>query len=49
MDVLGHSTMSITTDLYGHVMPSALVGAADAMQSALGTSAEPDSERKETK
>lgn len=31
MEVLGHSQMSITTDLYGHVMPSSLRSAADAL------------------
>lgn len=36
MEVLGHSQMSITTDLYGHVMPTTLRGAADAMDAALG-------------
>ena len=35
MDVLGHSQLSITTDLYSHVMPSALRDAADAMERAL--------------
>ncbi|SKA80739.1 Site-specific recombinase XerD [Agreia bicolorata] len=33
MDVLGHSTLAITTDLYAHIMPSALVDAATAMDS----------------
>jgi integrase len=36
MEVLGHSQMSITTDLYGHVMPTTLRDAADAMDAALG-------------
>lgn len=31
MDVLGHSQLSVTTDLYSHVMPTALRDAADAM------------------
>jgi integrase len=35
MDVLGHSQLSITMDLYAHVMPSALREAADAMDRAL--------------
>ena len=35
MDVLGHSQLSITVDLYSHVMPSALRHAADAMDRAL--------------
>lgn len=35
MDLLGHSTLSITTDLYAHVMPSALVDAASAMDALL--------------
>ncbi len=30
MEMLGHSQMSMTTDLYGHVMPTALRAAADA-------------------
>ena len=36
MDVLGHSQFSITMDLYSHVMPSALMEAAQAMDRALG-------------
>lgn len=36
MDVLGHSQLSITMDLYSHVMPSALRDAASAMDRALG-------------
>lgn len=39
MDVLGHSTMSITSDLYAHVMPSALVDAASAIDFALASTA----------
>ena len=35
MDVLGHSQLSITMDLYSHVMPSALRDAAHAMDRAL--------------
>ena len=35
MDVLGHSQLSITMDLYFHVMPSALRDAAGAMDRAL--------------
>jgi hypothetical protein len=35
MDVLGHSQLAITTDLYSHVMPSALREAADAIDRAL--------------
>jgi integrase len=35
MDVLGHSQLSITMDLYSHVMPSALRDAAGAMDRAL--------------
>jgi integrase len=38
MDVLGHSTLAITTDLYAHIMPSALVDAATAMDSLHGSS-----------
>jgi hypothetical protein len=37
MDVLDHSQLSITMDLYSHVMPSALRDAADAMDRALNT------------
>lgn len=36
MDVLGHSQMAITMDLYSHVMPTALREAADAIDRALG-------------
>jgi integrase len=36
MDVLGHSQLSITMDLYFHVMPSALRDAANAMDRPLG-------------
>lgn len=36
MEVLGHSQLAITTDLYSHVMPTALREAADAMDRALG-------------
>ena len=35
LDVLGHSQLSITMDLYSHVMPSALRDAAVAMDRAL--------------
>jgi integrase len=35
MDVLGECQLSITMDLYSHVMPSALRDAADAMDRAL--------------
>lgn len=35
MDVLGHSQLAITTDLYSDVMPTALRAAADAMDWAL--------------
>lgn len=38
MEVLGHSQLSITMDLYSHVMPSALRDAAAAMDRALGGS-----------
>ena len=37
MDVLGHSQLSITMDLYSHVMPSALREAAAAIDRALGS------------
>jgi integrase len=36
MDVLGHSQIAITMDLYSHVMPTALREAADAIDRALG-------------
>ena len=36
MDVLGDSPMTITTDLYSHVMSTALREAADAIDRALG-------------
>ena len=36
MDVLGHSQLAITTDLYSHVMPTALREAARAVDRALG-------------
>ncbi|MGI5189660.1 tyrosine-type recombinase/integrase [Promicromonospora sp. CA-289599] len=39
MEVLGHSQMSITTDLYGHVMLTTLRDAADAMDAALSAPA----------
>ena len=38
MDVLGHSQLAMTTDLYSHVMPTALAEAAKAMDRALGES-----------
>ncbi len=38
MEVLGHSPLAVTTDLYSHVMPSALKDAADALDRALGAS-----------
>ncbi|MGX5694801.1 tyrosine-type recombinase/integrase [Agromyces soli] len=40
MDLLGHSTMSITTDLYAHVMPTALAEAASAMDDLLSEAAD---------
>ena len=36
MEILGHSQLAMTTDLYSHVMPTALRAAADAMDRALG-------------
>ena len=36
MDVLGHSQMALTMDLYSYVMPAALREAADAIDRALG-------------
>ena len=35
MEILGHSRLAMTTDLYSHVMPSALRAAADAMNRVL--------------
>ncbi len=35
MEILGHSQLAMTTDLYSHVMPTALREAADAMDRAL--------------
>ncbi len=37
MDILGHSQIAVTMDLYSHVMPTALREAADAIARALGT------------
>jgi integrase len=39
MEVLGHPQLSMTTDLYSHVMPPALREAATAMDRALGQQA----------
>jgi hypothetical protein len=36
MEVLGHSRISVTMDLYSHVFPSALGAAVDAMDRTLG-------------
>ena len=36
MDILGHSQIALTLNLYSHVMPTALREAADAMDRALG-------------
>ena len=38
MEVLGHSQLSVTMDLYSHVMPTALREAAEAADRALGLS-----------
>lgn len=38
MEVLGHAQLSMTTDLYSHVMPTALRDAATAVDRALGHS-----------
>ena len=35
-EVLGHSLLSTTADIYGHLFPSAFQEAADAMERALG-------------
>lgn len=43
MDVLGHSTLAVTTDIYAHVMPSTLIDAASSMDALLmGTRVEHD-------
>ncbi|HET8601505.1 MAG TPA: site-specific integrase, partial [Segeticoccus sp.] len=36
MELLGHTQLSITTDLYGHVMPTSLREAADALDGVFG-------------
>lgn len=36
MELLGHTQLSMTTDLYGHVMPSSLRAAADALDGVFG-------------
>jgi integrase len=36
MDVLGHSTISVTADLYAHIAPEARRAFADRIQVALG-------------
>lgn len=36
MEVLGHSRIGVTMDLYSHVLPSLLGDAAEAMELALG-------------
>lgn len=36
MEVLGHSRIGVTMDLYSHVLPSLLGDAAEAMERALG-------------
>jgi integrase len=41
LEVLGHSRITVTLDLYNHVFPSALGDAADAMDRALGGQADP--------
>ncbi|MGS2618939.1 hypothetical protein ACVCAH_31090 [Micromonospora sp. LZ34] len=35
MELLGHSQIGITTNIYSHVMPTQLVQAADAMKNVL--------------
>jgi integrase len=37
MELLGHSTITLTANTYSHVMPAALREAADAMERALGS------------
>lgn len=37
METLGHSTISVTLNVYGHVMPSQQRDAADRMDEALGS------------
>jgi hypothetical protein len=36
MEILGHSTFRLTMVLYGHVLPSSMQAAAEAMDRALG-------------
>lgn len=36
MEILGHSTIRLTMDLYGHVLPERMAAAAEAMDRALG-------------
>lgn len=35
MELLGHSQIGVTIDIYSHVMPTQLVQAADAMKNVL--------------
>jgi integrase len=35
-EILGHSELSTTADVYGHLFPQALTEAAEAMERALG-------------
>ncbi len=37
MEILGHSTIRLTMDTYGHVLPDRLRAAAEAMDLAFGT------------
>jgi integrase len=41
-DVLGHASIRMTADVYGHVLPPARRAAADAMTRALFVASEPD-------
>lgn len=43
MDILGHSSMKVTTDTYGHVLPDALRGAATAIDDAFSPPNRPGS------
>ena len=36
-EILGHSVLSTTADVYGHLFPQAFTEAAEAMERALGT------------
>jgi len=37
MELLGHSTIRLTADTYGHVLPSRALGASDVLDGLFGT------------